>query len=179
MELGIKSLDGIRNAAIDFVSKKLRLEIYESIDQVNVIKEVAAIIEKIESDVKLKEITIKKIDKYINGNKSGIHMLMFIDFDDFKSINDHYGHLQGDKVLTFVIGRIKDIFLEGEIIGRIGGDEFVVFAGNINNVDEIMDKASILKNALDTTYHCDDNSSRFPQALGWPYIRKPVCITNN
>jgi diguanylate cyclase (GGDEF)-like protein/PAS domain S-box-containing protein len=113
-----------------------------------------------------KEITIKKIDKYINGNKGGMHMLMFIDFDDFKSINDHYGHLQGDKVLTFVIGRIKDIFLEGEIIGRIGGDEFVVFAGNINDIDEIMDKAAILKNALDTTYHSDDNSIRISASIG-------------
>lgn len=60
MELGIKSLDGIRNASIDFVTKSLRLEIYRSAHQVNVIKEVAAIIENIEPHVKLKGIIIKK-----------------------------------------------------------------------------------------------------------------------
>lgn len=99
-----------------------------------------------------KEVTIKKIDKFITGNKSKKHMLMFIDFDDFKKINDTYGHLQGDKVLSFVIGRIKEVFSEGEIIGRIGGDEFVVFAGNVSNIDNVLAKASVLMAALDTSY---------------------------
>ncbi len=60
MELGIKSLDEIGNVSIDFVTKKLRLEILQKADQANVIKEVAAIIEKIESHVKLQELTVKK-----------------------------------------------------------------------------------------------------------------------
>ncbi|MDD3173928.1 MAG: diguanylate cyclase [Herbinix sp.] len=104
-----------------------------------------------------KEITIKKIDKYITGNKENMHMLMFVDFDDFKSINDNYGHLVGDKVLIYIIGRIKEIFTEGEIIGRIGGDEFVVFAGNIKNVEEAQEKAALLNSQLDTTYVSDNN----------------------
>ncbi len=99
-----------------------------------------------------KEVTIKKIDKYINGNRSGKHILMFIDFDDFKKVNDNYGHLLGDKILIYVIGRIKAIFTEGEIIGRIGGDEFVVFAGGINSMEDILSKADALVKALDTIY---------------------------
>lgn len=99
-----------------------------------------------------KEVTIKKIDKYIIGNKSGMHMLMFIDFDNFKSINDHYGHLIGDKVLVYIIGRIKEIFSEGEIVGRIGGDEFVVFAGNISNSNEAVEITARLQKELDTSY---------------------------
>ncbi len=104
-----------------------------------------------------KEVTIKKIDKYISGNKNGLHMLMFIDFDDFKSINDNYGHLLGDKVLTYVIGRIKEIFTEGEIIGRIGGDEFVVFAGNIKDIGEAEEKAALINNRLDIAFVSDNN----------------------
>lgn len=107
-----------------------------------------------------KEVTIKKIDKFITGNKNNKHMLMVIDFDDFKKVNDNYGHLQGDKVLTYVIGRIKDIFSEGEIVGRIGGDEFVVFAGSITSIDEVLKKADSLMNALDTTYN--DNGQTIP-----------------
>lgn len=99
-----------------------------------------------------KEVTIKKIDKFITGNSNSRHMLMFIDFDDFKKVNDSYGHLLGDKVLTFVIDRIKEVFTEGEIIGRTGGDEFIVFSGNIGNVDDIMKKAEILIHALNVTY---------------------------
>jgi diguanylate cyclase (GGDEF)-like protein/PAS domain S-box-containing protein len=113
-----------------------------------------------------KEITIKKIDKFISGNKEGMHVLMFIDFDDFKSINDNYGHLLGDKALIFVISRIKEVFSEGEIIGRIGGDEFVVFAGNITDIDEVMEKAATLKRALDTTYVSDTKSIPISGSIG-------------
>jgi diguanylate cyclase (GGDEF)-like protein/PAS domain S-box-containing protein len=113
-----------------------------------------------------KEVTIKKIDKFISGNKNGMHILMFIDFDDFKRINDNYGHLRGDRVLSFVIGRIKEVYSEGEIIGRIGGDEFVVFAGNIANVDEIMEKAAILRNALDTSYTADGKTISISASIG-------------
>lgn len=113
-----------------------------------------------------KEVTIKKIDKFITGNKDGMHMLMIIDIDDFKSINDTYGHLLGDKVLNYVIGRIKDIFTEGEIIGRIGGDEFVIFAGNIPDTSEVLEKAQALKNALDSTYLNDKQAIPIAGSIG-------------
>ncbi|MDF2512648.1 MAG: hypothetical protein K0S04_2514 [Herbinix sp.] len=113
-----------------------------------------------------KEVTIKKIDKFILANKDRIHMLMLVDLDDFKSINDNYGHLQGDKVLSYVIDRIKEVFSEGEIIGRIGGDEFVVFAGNITEVDEMLQKASILKRALDLTYTNELTSLKISGSIG-------------
>lgn len=113
-----------------------------------------------------KEVTIKKIEKYISGNKNSRHILMLIDFDDFKSVNDHYGHLMGDKVLICVINHVKEIFSEGEIIGRIGGDEFVVFAGNIDNDDVIEKKAELLKSKLDTTYDSDDNSIKISASIG-------------
>lgn len=113
-----------------------------------------------------KEVTIKKIDKYISGNKNGIHMFMFIDFDNYKNINDKYGHLRGDKVLVYMINRIKEIFSEGEIIGRIGGDEFIVFAGNISNMDEAVTKAHLLKNALDSTYSSSSYSIPISASIG-------------
>jgi diguanylate cyclase (GGDEF)-like protein/PAS domain S-box-containing protein len=99
-----------------------------------------------------REVTIKKIEKYINGNKNGKHVLMFIDFDDFKKVNDNHGHLLGDKVLTHVIKSIKGVFTEGEIIGRIGGDEFVVFMGNIEDDEAALHKAKALIEALSTAY---------------------------
>jgi len=103
-----------------------------------------------------REITIKKIEKYINGNKNGKHALLIIDFDDFKKVNDNYGHLQGDKVLTYVIRKIKSVFAEGEIIGRIGGDEFVVFIGYIESKEQVAGKVDTIINVLNTTYE-DEN----------------------
>lgn len=113
-----------------------------------------------------KEVTIKKIEKYINGNKNGKHILMFIDFDDFKKVNDNHGHLLGDKVLTYVIGRIRNVFSEGEIIGRVGGDEFVVFAGNIDHRDDILQKAETLVKALDTTYMTNGQEISISGSIG-------------
>lgn len=50
-----------------------------------------------------------------------------IDLDDFKSINDEYGHDFGDKALIYFSGKLKATFRFGDVIGRLGGDEFVVY----------------------------------------------------
>lgn len=52
--------------------------------------------------------------------------ILFIDIDHFKSINDKYGHLVGDKVLTNVSSLIKNSLRSNDIVGRYGGEEFIV-----------------------------------------------------
>ncbi len=52
--------------------------------------------------------------------------LMMIDLDDFKSINDSYGHLQGDRVLAEVARRLKQSVRSNDRVARLGGDEFAV-----------------------------------------------------
>ncbi|MBO4726675.1 MAG: GGDEF domain-containing protein, partial [Clostridia bacterium] len=59
-------------------------------------------------------------------NKNYWNALIFIDIDDFKQVNDIYGHAVGDKVLRGVAKGIKKSFRSGDLIGRIGGDEFMV-----------------------------------------------------
>ena len=46
---------------------------------------------------------------------------------DFKSINDKYGHLEGDEALRYVASCLQSVFDNDELIGRFGGDEFMVF----------------------------------------------------
>ena len=53
--------------------------------------------------------------------------LMMIDVDDFKSINDSFGHMFGDEFLKRFASTIKSTFRESDIVGRYGGDEFFVF----------------------------------------------------
>ena len=52
--------------------------------------------------------------------------LFFLDLDDFKTVNDQYGHDTGDKLLNIVGGRLQNAIREGDIASRYGGDEFVV-----------------------------------------------------
>lgn len=54
--------------------------------------------------------------------------LFFIDLDEFKRINDTFGHAEGDKVLIDTAEILRETFRESDIIGRIGGDEFAVIA---------------------------------------------------
>ena len=50
--------------------------------------------------------------------------LVILDIDHFKSVNDTYGHLYGDKVLSRVGYKLKEIVGDDGVVGRIGGDEF-------------------------------------------------------
>lgn len=68
----------------------------------------------------------KSVQQFISKNgKSGT--LFVIDIDDFKKINDTYGHLTGDSVIQSIANCIKRSFRSSDFIGRFGGDEFVVF----------------------------------------------------
>lgn len=62
------------------------------------------------------------------ADESRIFALYFIDLDDFKSINDRYGHPVGDSVFRNIANALRTIQGEKDSIGRVGGDEFVYFA---------------------------------------------------
>ena len=81
-----------------------------------------------------KENTQKAIDELLKEKTdSGIHGFLIIDMDHFKDVNDIYGHIMGDKVLKMFGGFLKEQFREQDVIGRIGGDEFVVLLYNIGS----------------------------------------------
>ncbi len=64
--------------------------------------------------------------------------LLYIDMDDLKWINDHYGHKEGDQALIALASILKKTFRESDIIARVGGDEFVVLLETIDENDEIL-----------------------------------------
>lgn len=82
-----------------------------------------------------KRITENHIRSYIEQSKSPAALIV-IDIDNFKQVNDTLGHLYGDTALKEIAITIKSIFRSTDIIGRIGGDEFIVFLQHIS--DEFM-----------------------------------------
>ena len=68
-----------------------------------------------------------------NINPESTYMLLF-DLDNFKNVNDSYGHETGDKVLIKLVNILKNAFREDDCICRIGGDEFVVIMRSSGNI---------------------------------------------
>ncbi len=68
--------------------------------------------------------------------------LLFIDLDGFKVVNDRYGHGVGDVLLKEIAGRLRSRLREGDVIGRIGGDEFVVLVEELGAAGELAGVAS-------------------------------------
>lgn len=62
--------------------------------------------------------------------------LLYLDLDGFKQINDNYGHEAGDLVLKTAASRLLDSVRRSDTVGRIGGDEFTIILGTINNSDD-------------------------------------------
>ena len=73
--------------------------------------------------------------------------LLMIDLDDFKEVNDRYGHLVGDEVLRRVTRRLQENLREVDLLSRFGGDEFVVLLPD-TGLDAARDAAERLRGAV-------------------------------
>lgn len=72
---------------------------------------------------------IKKVLSETDTTKHAV--LIILDLDNFKKINDKFGHPAGDQILCEAAKRLKECFRTGDIIGRMGGDEYIIFLMNI------------------------------------------------
>ncbi len=85
--------------------------------------------------------TERKIKDFMTQNPNSQSMLFICDVDNFKKINDTMGHAFGDEVLRSLGQQIGAIFRATDIIGRIGGDEFMIFLKGVSDPDSIRKEA--------------------------------------
>ena len=74
---------------------------------------------------------VKLINARLEQISRGI--LFMLDLDDFKSVNDTYGHAAGDRLLTAIGEILRETFRTDDIVARVGGDEFVAFLSGSDN----------------------------------------------
>lgn len=80
----------------------------------------------------------RKIKRYMELNPSKSAMMLVIDLDNFKYINDTFGHVYGDAVLRLMGECIRSNFREEDYKGRFGGDEFVVFLPGVDDKQQVV-----------------------------------------
>lgn len=87
-----------------------------------------------------RNLTLDRLKQMLNFCRRNNRMfaVMFLDLDHFKSVNDALGHAAGDELLIKTATRIKGALRDSDSVGRMGGDEFVVLLGDLDNADDIV-----------------------------------------
>ncbi len=91
-------------------------------------------------------------------------MLAFVDLDDFKGTNDRFGHDKGDEALQWVAAALRDVYGPAAIVGRYGGDEFVVMSGQTPSMAEAAQTANRVLESLRPGL-TDDDGTMIPVGL--------------
>lgn len=85
------------------------------------------------------------INRYLSSHGKGLlHALLICDANNFKSINDHYGHKKGDEILHAIAQSLNSFFYDTDIVGRLGGDEFIVLMKNVKSYEDVKKKVTKL-----------------------------------
>ncbi|MEG2214148.1 MAG: diguanylate cyclase [Oscillospiraceae bacterium] len=105
-------------------------------------------------------------DKILTDNPNGRHALIVIDIDDFKGINDTLGHVFGDLVLIEMGTKLKNLFRNNDIVGRMGGDEFAILMKSVSDSSSVLKKAAELAGAFRQTYTGEKGDYRISCSIG-------------
>lgn len=89
----------------------------------------------------------EEVERFLAQNPKGTHVLFLIDIDDFKQINDTFGHIVGDTVILDIAHIIKSRFSDMDIVARVGGDEFLAFMKNTTKEEAKACAAQLCKDA--------------------------------
>ncbi|MDO5134586.1 MAG: diguanylate cyclase [Eubacteriales bacterium] len=95
-----------------------------------------------------KRSTEELIDERLSRGGGQLNAFLMMDVDKFKEINDVYGHAVGDEVLHAIGKKLRSGFRDRDIVGRIGGDEFVVFMENVDSRETAVARVQRLREAL-------------------------------
>ncbi len=115
-----------------------------------------------------KTFLMEHIEKSISRlkSKNSRAALLFIDLDNFKQINDSFGHNTGDKVLMEFARRLSSLRKGNEILARIGGDEFCVWMEDLKDTEEIIHFIEDLKKLWKHSFWADGHEFYLNMSIG-------------
>ncbi len=92
--------------------------------------------------------------------------VLFIDIDDFKLVNDAYGHAVGDLVLVELGARLQASVRESDTVARVGGDEFLMILDNVHNKANVSLVAQKVVDCISQPYKIDGHQIRITVSIG-------------
>jgi diguanylate cyclase (GGDEF)-like protein len=92
--------------------------------------------------------------------------VLFVDLDDFKLVNDSFGHEVGDRLLVEVAGRLKECVRPQDTVARLGGDEFTVLLEDVENVEGATHVAGRVTEALRTPFDLGEHRLSTGASIG-------------
>lgn len=106
--------------------------------------------------------------------RKGAGILLLLDIDNFKSINDKHGHEVGDIVLKHIANVLMDTFRKCDIIGRIGGDEFMVLIKDTTDIKIAEDRACEILKQLKSGIHYNRKCCNVTVSIGIAVIDEKI-----
>jgi len=110
---------------------------------------------------------------------AGIFGLIYIDLDDFKKVNDVYGHLVGDLYLQEAAQRMKRQLRPGDMLARLGGDEFAVLVANIRCREDAQEIAARLRACFDAPFLGDGFALQGSASIGFALYPESAGTADN
>lgn len=118
-----------------------------------------------------KGITEHHIRTYIEQDGSPAALIV-IDIDNFKQVNDTLGHLYGDTALKEIANAIKSLFRSTDIIGRIGGDEFIVFLQHVTDEQLVHNKVHKITEIFQNRFEQTNINYKMTVSVGIAFFPK-------
>ena len=89
----------------------------------------------------------------------GRHALVILDMDGFKGVNDHLGHMAGDLVIQDMALSLTSVFRASDFVGRMGGDEFLVFLPDLKDVAFLEERCEALRQRVRRKFSLEERRS--------------------
>ena len=113
------------------------------------------------------KLAIRRYQRYHQSLDQDCHLsVILLDLDDFKQVNDTYGHPQGDILLIEAAKRLVQAVRDSDTVARLGGDEFVIVAEHITKFEDLRELIARIMNSLSQPIHLDEATIKITTSIG-------------
>ena len=184
-------LKGFEVGAADYVSKpfipeELKARVKVHMQNVKNQRELKVLMEELKGMATTDYLTklynrryfMERLQQYVDKDNEPISLILY-DIDNFKKINDSYGHSTGDMVLVCISNIFKLILSEEDIISRWGGEEFMVCLPNVTGDRALLIAEKLRKEVYKYTFQCDGEEIHCSVTGGVTEYSRNISIAKN